>query len=419
MSRLCLVALQRKLTRMSKTRFEPERSDSPAPSNVSMKSDRSKDDPPCFSKAEPRRPESERPVSPAPSNVSMKSDKSKDNTPDFTEPRSTFSADDPLDFTAESSRTSKETDQDEQDIRKVVKKRILNRYEEQLRGHETDTKLYEIQALENAKAKAQKCNELFRNSKKENVRTVLMKGVAGVGKTFQTKSIMVDWAKGKSNKEIDLIVSFHFDELNSRKEVQSLKDLICDSLDDDKHRVDNYDKRKVAFVLDGLEECKLPLDFAKNMDLTDIEEPASMDVLLTNLIKGKLLPSALLWIISRPSGYDKIPSDYIDKVTECRETSKRREKLTSALRDRFRETTQKEDVDHPNQKNTEHVMTEDRSGDVSDEEKVGHTEAKSVTRVKTGSDIFKDAKRKKIRTVLTTGESGIGKSFHVQKFITD
>ncbi|XP_031701412.1 uncharacterized protein LOC116382475 [Anarrhichthys ocellatus] len=247
-----------------------------------------------------------------------------------------------------------------------------------------------------------------------------MKGVAGVGKTFQTKLFMVDWAKGKSNKEIDLIVSFHFGALNSRKEVQSLKDLICDSLDDDKHRIDNYDMRKVAFVLDGLEECKLPLDFAKNEDLTDIEDPASIDVLLTNLIKGKLLPSALLWIISQPSGVDKIPSDYIDKLTECRETLKRWEKLTSALRDRFlRETTQEEDVDHPNQKNTEHVMREDRSGDVNDEEKIGHTEPKSVTRVKAGSDIFKDTKGKKIRTVLTTGEDGIGKSFHVQKFITE
>ncbi|XP_075949874.1 uncharacterized protein LOC142951836 isoform X5 [Anarhichas minor] len=437
-------------------RLEPERSVSPAASNVSMKSDRSKDDPPSFSEAERSPPEHKRPVSnapgnipadqpssfmskirnpfrtteqdeqdiskvsPAPSNVSMKSDRSKDDPPNFSkaEPSSTVSEDDPLNFMAEISRTSMKTVQDEQEIRKdFLKERILNQYKEQLRGHEIDTKLYKIQAAERAKAKAQPFDALFSKSRKENVRTVLMKGVAGVGKTFQTKLFMVDWANRKSNKEIDLIVSFHFGELNSRKEGQSLKDLICDSLDDNKH---NYDTCKVAFVLDGLEECKLPLDFAKNEDLTDIEKPASMDVLLTNLIKGKLLPSALLWIISQPSGVDKIPSDYIDKVTECRETSKRQQKLTSALRDRFlRETTQEEDINHPNQKNTEHVMREDRSGDVNDEEKIGHTEAKSVTPVKAGSDIFKGIKGKKIRTVLTTGEAGIGKSFHVQKFITE
>jgi len=38
---------------------------------------------------------------------------------------------------------------------------------------------------------------------------MVMKGVAGVCKTFQTKLFMVDWAKLKSNKKIDLIVSFH------------------------------------------------------------------------------------------------------------------------------------------------------------------------------------------------------------------
>ncbi|KAK9515584.1 hypothetical protein VZT92_026220 [Zoarces viviparus] len=397
--------------------LEPERSVSPAPSNVSMNSDRSKDNPPGFSKAEPGL-EPERSVSPAPSNVSMKSDWSKDTPPGFSKAEP-GSEDDPLDFTAEISRTSKETVEDEQKIRKdFLKERILYQYKDQLRGHEIDTELYEIKAAESAKAKAQSFGALFRKSRKEEVRTVLMKGVAGVGKTFQTKLFMVDWAKEKSNIGIDLIVSLNFGELNSRKEVQSLKDLICDSLEDDKHRVYNYDKRKVAFVLDGLEECKLPLDFAKNEELTDIEEPASMDVLLTNLIKGNLLPSALLWIISQPSGVDKIPSDYINKVTECRETLKRRQNLTSALRERFlRETTQKEDVDHPNQKNTEHVIREDRS--VNDEENIGHTEAKSVARVKAGSDIFKDTKRKNIRTVLTTGEAGIGKTFHVQKFITE
>lgn len=146
-----------------------------------------------------------------------------------------------------------------------------------------------------------------------------MKGVAGIGKTFQAKRFMVDWAKGKSNKKIDFIVSFNFSELNSkRNEVQNMNDLLRHSLSDNEHKgVCKYDDCKVAFVLDGLEKCELPLDFEKNKDLTDLEEPASINVLLTNLIKGKLLPSALLWIISQPSGVDKIPCQYINKLTEC------------------------------------------------------------------------------------------------------
>ncbi|XP_068437314.1 uncharacterized protein [Clinocottus analis] len=428
---------------------------SPAPSNVSMKSDRSKgeplsfskdkagstdsrnrsqDDPPSFSKDEPGWLEP-RPASPAPSNVSMKSDRSKGEPLSFSKDKAglpehkrsvshatgNVSESDPLDFTAGLS-DSKETDQDEQDIRRgkdVVKRRILNQHEKELKEHETDTELYEIQDVDSAGAKAQPFKALFLKSKKNEVRTVLMKGVAGVGKTFQTKLFMVDWAKGKSNKKIDLIVLCNFGELNSRKEDLSLKDLIRHSFNED--RVGDYnddDKCTVAFVLDGLEECKLPLNFAKNKDLTNVEEPASMDVLLTNLIKGNLLPSAKLWIISQPSGVDKIPPRYIEKVTECRETSKRCQKLTSAMRERFlKETNQEEDINHPNQKNTEHIMRENQSGEVNGEENIGHTKVKSVTQVHAGSDIFKNIKGNKIRSVLTTGDAGIGKSFHVQKFI--
>ena len=147
-----------------------------------------------------------------------------------------------------------------------------------------------------------------------------MKGVPHVGKTIQTRRFMVDWAGGKSNKNIDLIVSLKFSKLNSeRKKVQSMKQLLRHSLNDDKLPENlKFDKCKIAFVLDGLEECELPLDFENNQDLTNMDTPASMDVLLTNLIKGKLLPSARLWIVSQPSGVDKIPSEYIQKQTECR-----------------------------------------------------------------------------------------------------
>ena len=36
----------------------------------------------------------------------------------------------------------------------------------------------------------------------KTVRTMLTKGVAGIGKTFQTRKFMVDWAEGKSNKTL-------------------------------------------------------------------------------------------------------------------------------------------------------------------------------------------------------------------------
>ena len=195
---------------------------------------------------------------------------------------------------------------------------IRHQHEVEVGKLETDTELYKT-GEENNDEK-QTYNNLFLDSERKTVRTVLMTGVPQVGKTLQTRRFMVDLAKGKFNNNVDLIVSLKFSELNSRKdEVQSMKQLLRDSLNDNKHRfVCQYNKRKVTIVLDGLEECELPLDFENNEDLTDMDKPASMDVLLTNLIKGKLLPSARLLITSQPSGVHKIPSEYIQKQTECR-----------------------------------------------------------------------------------------------------
>uniref|UniRef100_A0AAQ4S5E3 NACHT domain-containing protein n=1 Tax=Gasterosteus aculeatus aculeatus TaxID=481459 RepID=A0AAQ4S5E3_GASAC len=438
-----------------------ERPASPAFSNIYSISVCSKDDPPCFSKGEWGGLWPERPVSPASSTISGLSVRSKDYPPNFSKGEqgglwperpvspasSTFSSlrgramDKPINIIEgehglselEQAPTvddalnsfpvnspSMETGQERKDIRTdkdALQRKILHQYEEELRGLETETELFEIQDAKNTKATALKSfDHLFTSSKwlvwSSKVRTVLTKGVAGVGKTFQTKLFMVDWAKQKSNKKINLIVSFNFDWLNSRKKDQSLKDLIRQSLSEDEHRVYNYKECKIAFVLDGLEKCELPLDFQKNKKLTDMEEEASMDVLLTNLIKGNLLPSAKLWILSQPSGVNKIPPDYIKKVTECRET-KRWQKLTSALRARIlRENPQEEDINHPDKKNIEHVMRNDRSGEVDSEEN-------NVTRVNAGSDIFKETKGKKIKTVQTTKEAGIEKSFYVQKFLRE
>ncbi|KAL0160785.1 hypothetical protein M9458_044510, partial [Cirrhinus mrigala] len=75
---------------------------------------------------------------------------------------------------------------------------------------------------------------------------------------------------------------------------------------------------KVLFILDGLDECRLPLNFDGNETWHDVSSPASLDVLLTNLIKGNLLPSALIWITTRPAAATKIPPDCIDRETEVR-----------------------------------------------------------------------------------------------------
>ncbi|XP_060731404.1 NLR family CARD domain-containing protein 3-like isoform X3 [Tachysurus vachellii] len=162
-----------------------------------------------------------------------------------------------------------------------------------------------------------KCNELFKD---KSIRTVLTKGVAGIGKTVSVQKFILDWAEGEVNQDVTFMFPFPFRELNLMKqqnlslmkllhhlfpEIRKLESIDCDSY-------------KVVLIFDGLDECRLPLNFQKNEILCDVTESASVDVLLTNLIKGNLLPSALLWITTRPGAANQIPPECVDQVTEVR-----------------------------------------------------------------------------------------------------
>uniref|UniRef100_A0A8C7HE29 Uncharacterized protein n=1 Tax=Oncorhynchus kisutch TaxID=8019 RepID=A0A8C7HE29_ONCKI len=167
-----------------------------------------------------------------------------------------------------------------------------------------------------------KCNDIFKplTGQDKPIRTVLTKGVAGIGKTVSVQKFILDWAEGKANQDVQFVFSFPFRELNLMKEDKHtfIELLNHFSMETKQSGISNYNKYKVLFIFDGLDECRLPLDFQKNKICWDVTESTSVDVLLTNLIKGNLLPSALLWITTRPAAANKIPSGCVDQVTEVR-----------------------------------------------------------------------------------------------------
>ncbi|XP_034536150.1 NLR family CARD domain-containing protein 3-like [Notolabrus celidotus] len=167
-----------------------------------------------------------------------------------------------------------------------------------------------------------RCEDLFGPlpHRAESIRTLLTKGMAGIGKTVLTQKYILDWAEDKANKNIQFIFPFTFRELNLlQKRKFSLVELLHHVFVETKEAgICRLNEFNVVFVLDGLDECQLPLDFHKNEILTDVTEPTSVEVLLTNLIRGKLLPSAHIWITTRPAAANQIPPECIDMVTEVR-----------------------------------------------------------------------------------------------------
>ncbi|XP_073325694.1 NACHT, LRR and PYD domains-containing protein 12-like [Pagrus major] len=166
-----------------------------------------------------------------------------------------------------------------------------------------------------------KCSDIFKASPDQRrIRVVLTNGVAGVGKTFSVQKFTLDWAEGSKNQDVSLVVLLSFRELNLIRDEQCsllrLLHVFHPTLQ--KVTAEKLAVCKLLFIFDGLDESRLSLDFKNHEVVSDVTQKSSVSVLLTNLIEGKLLPSALVWITSRPAAANRIPPSRVDRVTEVR-----------------------------------------------------------------------------------------------------
>uniref|UniRef100_UPI003AAF613C NLR family CARD domain-containing protein 3-like isoform X2 n=1 Tax=Centroberyx gerrardi TaxID=166262 RepID=UPI003AAF613C len=222
-----------------------------------------------------------------------------------------------------------------------------------------------------------KPSDIFKHpsGKHRSIRTVLTNGIAGIGKTFLVHKLILDWTKRRTNQDVHLIFPFTFRQLNSLKGerfrfaelihecIWETKDIKEEALNEiftklQKSGNKNYNKSKfkLLFVLDGLDESRLQLDFTANEKRSiDVTESTRVEVLLTNLIKGKLLPSARLWITTRSAAANQIPGDFVDMVTEVRGfTDPQKEEY---FRKRFRDEEQaRRIISHIKTSRSLHIM---------------------------------------------------------------
>ncbi|XP_053505801.1 NACHT, LRR and PYD domains-containing protein 12-like isoform X2 [Ictalurus furcatus] len=344
----------------SKTsKLQGKRSESPAPSCISMRSDQSKVLPLVFKDGDSSllhsKLQGKRSESPAPSCISMRSDQSKVLPLVFKDGDSSLlhsvlqRAGDRIEKNIITDTGHDPESAAVNEYQKKFKLNLMKKFEclngviinlgNQTLLNEIYTELYitegdsggvnkehEVRQIKAASRRTTtedtpiKCNDIFKPLSEQDkpIRTVLTKGVAGIGKTVSVQKFILDWAEGKANQDIHLIFPLPFRELNLMKDQKlSLMELLHVCFKGTKE-TEMSSLEKVLFIFDGLDECRFPLDFQNTVKVCDVTESASVHVLLINLIKGHLLPSALIWITSRPAAADQIPSECVHRVTEVR-----------------------------------------------------------------------------------------------------
>ncbi|XP_050963398.1 NLR family CARD domain-containing protein 3 isoform X4 [Labeo rohita] len=294
--------------------------------------------------------ETHRPSSPQPSCVSLRSDRSMPSHPEFREKAVTS---DPVDDLIGDQDSSQAANDELQRVKEQHKTSMKIKYERLFEGMKLQlnqtllnriyTQLYiiegesegvneEHEVLQMEKTDRTKhsqdtpiyCNDIFKASpepgceEKDQIKTVLTKGIAGIGKTISVQKFILDWAEGKANQDVDFMFVLPFRELNLiRDHRYSLHRLLLDfhpELQDLDSKI--YEECKVVFIFDGLDESRITLMFSDDQNICDVTETSSVGVLMSNLMKEELLPSALIWITSRPAAANQIPSKYINRLTE-------------------------------------------------------------------------------------------------------
>ncbi|XP_038239014.2 NACHT, LRR and PYD domains-containing protein 3-like [Dermochelys coriacea] len=133
--------------------------------------------------------------------------------------------------------------------------------------------------------------------------SVMVSGVAGVGKTTLVQKFIFDWATGKHYQKFAFVFFFKFRDVSEEK--MSLESLICQkypSLQDRLPRI-LEDPEKLLFIFDGLDESKTDLKLSRGGSQELCMNPGDVKpvtVIVASLLKQTLLKGCSVLLTSRP-----------------------------------------------------------------------------------------------------------------------
>lgn len=143
-----------------------------------------------------------------------------------------------------------------------------------------------------------------------NIKLILLTGVAGSGKSMAIRKLIFDWIEHKPET---FLFPLPFRELKQFEGTKiSLLDIIqtlypeTKKLRDDDYRCEEH---PVMFVFDGLDEYSGKLDFENTELVSDYKEQTTLNTIVVNLLRGRLLYRGMFLVTTRSQIKRAVPWD--------------------------------------------------------------------------------------------------------------
>lgn len=156
-------------------------------------------------------------------------------------------------------------------------------------------------------------------------RTVVLRGLQGVGKTTILTKLMLSWAEGTVYQKFSYIFYFSCREVQQMTET-SLAALICRDWSSSLSPVAEItsDPERLLFILDGFEELRYDLNEPDTDLCSDWMEQRPIRVVLSSLLRKKMLPGSSLLVVAvleySPSLEDMLECPEVKILTGFSET---------------------------------------------------------------------------------------------------